>query len=78
MLFNPLMLTGTAGVATEIFEIFSAIGAWFVSMITNLLPIFYTAESGLTIIGVLAVCGLGVSVILLVIGFVQNFFHWRG
>ena len=76
MFFNPLMLSST-GIVDSVLEIFTAIGTWFVTMITGMLPIFYSAETGLTIIGVLTCCGLGVSVILLVVGFVRNFFHWR-
>lgn len=80
MLFNPMMfMTGTANtsVVESIMSIFTAIGTWFVSMITAMLPIFYTAEEGLTIIGVLTVCGLGVATILLVVNFIRKFFHWR-
>ena len=79
MFFNPLMLTGIAtGVAEAVLSVLTAIGTWFVSMITTMLPIFYSSETGLTIIGVLSVCGLGVGVILLVVNRVSDFFHWRG
>lgn len=73
-----MYLTGTADVVTAIMAIFTALGNWFVSTITSMLPIFYSDASGLTILGVLACCGLGVGVIFLVIGFIQRFFHWRG
>lgn len=63
-------------IVTQILAIFTAIGNWFVSMITSLLPIFYNAESGLTILGVLACCGLAVGVILMVTQFVKRFFRW--
>lgn len=79
MLFNPLMLTGTTtGVAESILSVLTAISTWFVSSISTMLAIFYSPESGLTVIGVLSVCALGVSVILLVLNKVSDFFHWRG
>lgn len=76
--FMSAMSFMAAGVVDQILEVFGAIGDWFVTMITSMLPIFYAAETGLTILGVLACCGLAVGVIFLVIGFVQKFFHWRG
>lgn len=81
MFFNPLMfMTGTVstGIVESIMTILTAIGGWFVSMIQQMLPIFYDPSTGITVIGVLCVCGLGVGVILLVINKVSDFFHWRG
>ena len=65
-------------VIESITGVFSAIGDWLASAVTDLIPMFYTAESGLTFLGVLAVCGLAFSVIFLVIGLIQNFLHFRG
>ena len=74
-----MFMTGTVtGVAESVLSVLTAVGTWFVSMITTMLPIFYSSETGLTIIGVLSVCGLGVGVILLVVNKVSDFFHWRG
>lgn len=72
------LLTGGANIdiVTQIMAIFTAIGNWFVSSVTSMLPIFYAPDTGLTIIGVLTCCGLGVSVILLVLKFVKRFFKW--
>lgn len=71
------------GVITAILAVFTAIGNWFVSSFTQLIPIFWTAGSGetggsLTFMGVLAVCGLGMSVIFLLIGIIQKFLHFAG
>lgn len=78
-MFPALFLTGTApGVVEQILTVLTAIGGWFVTMISNMLVIFYAPETGITVIGVLSVCGLGVSVILLVVNKVSDFFHWRG
>lgn len=66
-----------ANVVTAITEVFSAIGDWISSAINDLVPMFYNAESGLTFIGVLAVMGLGISVIFLIIGVIQSFLRLR-
>lgn len=58
-------------------NVWTNIITWLTSAITAIIPIFY-GESGLTFLGVLAVCGLGFSVVFLVIGLIQNFLHFRG
>lgn len=63
---------------TAIFAVFTAFGEWIGDAVISLLPMFYTAESGLTFLGTLGVCGLGMSVIFLILGFIQNFLHFRG
>lgn len=65
-------------VLTAIFDVFTAVGQWIVTTVPELLTMFYSAESGLTILGVLAVASLAVSVIFLIIGLIQNFLHFRG
>lgn len=59
-----------------VLSVFTAIAGWFVETITAITPIFYVAETGLTIIGVLSLCGLGVGIILLVINLVRRFFNF--
>lgn len=71
------------GVLSSILAVFTAIGEWFSTAFTKLIPIFWTAGSGaengsLTFMGVLAVCGLGMSVIFLIIGIIQKFLHFAG
>ena len=65
-------------VLSKVLEVFSAIGTWIGTAVNSIIPMFYSAESGLTFLGVLAVAGLGFSVIFLVIGIIQNFLHFRG
>ena len=65
-------------VLTAIFDVFTAVGEWIVTTVPELLTMFYTAESGLTILGVLAVASLAISVVFLIIGLIQNFLHFRG
>lgn len=65
-------------ILTSIFGVFTSVGEWIVEIVPQLLTMFWTAESGLTILGVLAVASLAISVIFLIIGLVQNFLHFRG
>lgn len=65
-------------VLTSVFEVFEAVGDWIVSAVHSVIPMFYTAESGLTFLGVLAVAGLGISVVFLLIGIIQRFLHFAG
>lgn len=61
-----------------ILDVFSGVGTWISSAVTELMPMFYVAETGLTLLGVLAVASLAFSVVFLVIGIIQNFLHFRG
>lgn len=65
-------------VVKSITGVFSEIGTWISDAINDLLPMFYSAESGLTFLGTLAVCGLAFSVVFLLISLIQNFLHFRG
>lgn len=65
-------------VLTGILEVFSSVGTWISTAVSDLMPMFYTAESGLTFIGVLAVAGLAFSVVFLIIGIIQRFLHFGG
>ena len=61
----------------SIFNVFSEISSWIVDTLPVVTGLFWTG-SGLTFMGVLAICGLGFSVIFLLIGVIQNFLHFRG
>lgn len=65
-------------VLEAVLEVFTSIGEWIPGAVTQLLPMFYVAETGLTFLGVLAVAGLAFSVVFLVMGIIQNFLHFRG
>ena len=66
------------GVLDAILAVFMAVAEWISEAVTALIPMFYVAETGLTVLGVLAVAGLAVSVAFLIIGVIQNFLHFRG
>lgn len=70
-------MTETNSILTAIFAVFTAIGEWISTAVTALIPMFF-ADGALTFLGVLAVVGLGFSVIFLIIGLIQNFLHFRG
>lgn len=65
-------------IITAITDVFSAIGGWIAEAVNDLIPMFYSAENGLTFLGVLSVVGLAMSVVFLLIGVIQNFLHFRG
>lgn len=65
-------------VLDAVLAVFTSVGNWISTAVTNLLPMFYSSETGLTFMGVLAVAGLAFSVVFLVLGIIQNFLHFRG
>lgn len=66
-------------IITAITDVFTEIGNWIVGAVNSMIPMFYdTASTSLTLLGVLAVCGLAISVVFLLIGIIQNFLHFRG
>lgn len=69
-------MTGST-VLTAVLAVFTSIGEWFAEMLPTIMSMFY-AEGALTFLGVLAVAGLGVSIIFLLIGVISNFLHFRG
>ena len=64
---------------TAIFAVFTAVGDWIMTQLSELPSIFWNAtDSSLTFLGVLAVVSLGISIIFLMIRVIQNFLHFRG
>ena len=66
------------GILEKVLDVFSGVGDWISGAVTDLIPMFYAADTGLTFLGVLAVAGLAFSVVFLVLGIIQNFLHFRG
>lgn len=60
-----------------VFAVFTEIGDWIAGAMTQLTPIFYNAETGLTLIGVTSLCGLGIGVVLLIINKISDFLRFR-
>lgn len=67
--------TGTS-ILTAILSVFTAVGEWIVAAFNSLVPLFYTAESGLTFVGVLAVAGLAFSIAFLLINLIKGWLHF--
>lgn len=65
---------------SAITEVFTSIGDWIVGSVEAMTALFWNAADGgsLTLLGVLAVAGLGFSIILMIVGIIQNFLHFRG
>lgn len=60
-------------------EVFTGIGNWIAQYMPTIMEIFYNTEGQkLTMLGVLAICGLAVSIFFLLMGIIQNFLHFRG
>lgn len=64
------------GVIKSVFDVFSGVADWIVTTIPTLTGMFYSAEEGLTILGVLGVASLAISVAFLLIGLIQRFFNF--
>lgn len=71
-------MEATSTVLDAVLAVFTAIANWISSAVTNIMPMFYTTGEGLTFLGVLAVAGLGFSVIFLIMGIISNYLHFRG
>ena len=67
----------TTSVIEAVTGVFDAMADWFVGMIPTITGIFYNAESGLSLLGVLAIASLAISVVFLVLGFIIGFFQFR-
>lgn len=70
-------------VLDSVLDLFTEVGTWFSEFVPTMFSMFWTpgTEGGsgeLTFLGVLAVAGLAISIIFLVLGFIQNFLHFRG
>lgn len=60
-----------------VFSVFTAISDWLVETIQSFVPVFYSTETGMTFLGVMALCGLGVGIILLLFNIVKSFVQFR-
>lgn len=70
-----LTATSTTDIMTDTLEVFTGIGEWLSATIPTFMTMFYN-DGGLTYLGVLAIIGLGFSVIFLCIGIIQRFLRW--
>lgn len=66
-----------SGVITAITEAWTAVSTWYVSTMQTVPEIFYDSETGLTFIGVLAIFGGGLTVIIGIIGAIRRWVKAR-
>lgn len=64
-------------IVEAIFAVFSAIGDWFVGILPSFYSLFWVAETGLTLLGTLAVISIGIGLVFLLIGVITNFIKLR-
>lgn len=63
-------------ILSAILSVFTAVGEWIVAAFNSLVPLFYSSESGLTFVGVLAVAGLAFSIAFLLINLIKGWLHF--
>lgn len=63
-------------VISAITGVFSSIGEWITSTLTGMTEVFYT-DGGLTFIGTLAICSLGIGLVMLLFNKVKDFLQFR-
>lgn len=60
-------------------NVFTGMGDWIAQYMPTIMSIFYNTETNtVTFLGILALCGLAISIFFLLMGVVQNFLHFRG
>ena len=62
---------------TAIVAVWSALADWMIEYIPGFFTLFYSSESGLTLLGILAIAFTGIALVFLVIGLITNFFRLR-
>lgn len=70
---GELVLSFSPGVSS----VFSGVGSWLGGAVNNLISMFYTAETGLTVLGVLAVASLAFAVLLLLFYLLAGWLKFR-
>lgn len=62
---------------SRIFAVFSEVMTWFTTSVTSISDMFYTTESGLTLLGTLTVLGMGIGAVLLIVNFIKGMIRFR-
>ena len=68
----------TSNVVTAVFDVFSNISTWFTGSISDFVDLFYTAENGLSFIGIMALIGIGIGVTRMLFAIITSFVQMRG
>lgn len=65
------------GIVEQVTGVFTDMMEWIGGSFTTIESLFYNAETGLTFLGILSVCALGIGVFLLVMNIVRSFLQFR-
>ncbi len=57
-------------------DVWTEMMTWFAGAFENLVPIFYNAETGLTLIGVLSIAGMSVAVCFLFLNLIKGWLRF--
>ena len=62
----------------HLLEIWTALVNWLTTNLTSVQSIFYSAETGFTLMGTLTAIGVAVSIVFVLIGTIANYVRLRG
>lgn len=65
-------------ILNAVLAVFTGVIDWFITSMNSVVALFYSAETGLTFFGVMALIALGISLVLLFIRMVKNYLTFRG
>lgn len=66
---------------TQMLAVFTSIGGWFSETLPTFTNLFYVASgenAGFTMLGYLAIAGLGISIVFLLVNVISRFLKFRG
>ena len=66
-------MEATTGVVSAILAVWTAIANWYIDTFELVPKIFYNSETGLTFVGVLAVVGAGLAIIIGLVMTIRSF-----
>lgn len=61
-------------VTSQVIAVLRELATWFVEAFNSLLGIFYNPESGLTVIGTIAIISFAVSLVLVLVNWIRSLF----
>ena len=64
-------------ILTAIFAVFAQVAQWIVQTLPEFFSLFFV-DGALTLLGCLAIAGLGIGVCFLLLGIIQRFMHFAG
>lgn len=67
----------TANLTTAVFDVFEAVSTWFTDTIGSFVDLFYSAENGLTFLGIMALIGIGIAVARMFFAIITSFVQMR-